>query len=75
MKALKLQTANGEAVLTYSKLESKWDGFSGQLGTLESMCEDMGWRWDMEKQNYFTNFVAENYRLFAGELITNFKPF
>ena len=74
MKAIKFNTANGTAVLTYSEVAQKWDGFSGALNTLESMCSDMGWNWNSNLQNYYTNFAAENVELFAGEVIENFKP-
>lgn len=70
MKTLEVTTAKGQVVLTYSEVAQKWDLFSGSqdaMNLLESMCQDMGWKWDRTKRNFFTNFVAENFELFAAE--------
>jgi len=73
MKTLEVTTTKGTVTLTYSEVAKKWDLFSGNqesMNLLESMCVDMGWAWDMKKRNFFTNFVAENYELFAAEKST-----
>jgi len=72
MKTLEVTTTKGSVTLTYSEAAKKWDLFSGSqeaMINLESMCEDMGWMWDSKKRNFFPNFVAENYDLFAADLV------